>query len=54
MFLMKWIAACLVWVSIILIFVVFIGIALIFLYQGGAIQSNTIGNTLGTLGIPTL
>jgi choline transporter-like protein 2/4/5 len=54
MFLMRWLAAILVWFSIFAILLIFIGFGLIFLYQGGTIQSNQIGNTLGTLGIPSV
>lgn len=53
MFLIRFIAAILVWLSILLIFLIFIGFGIIFLYQGGTIQSNEIGKALGTLGIPT-
>ena len=54
MFLMKWTAAILIWASIFLILAIFIAFGVIFLYNGGVIASNTVGNTLGTLGVPSL
>lgn len=53
MFLMRWIAALLIWLSIFTILFIFVAFGLVFLYQGGVIKSNEIGNALGTLGIPT-
>jgi choline transporter-like protein 2/4/5 len=53
MFLMRWIAAIIIWVSIFAILFIFIAFGLIFLYQGGVIKSNDVGSVLGTLGIPT-
>ncbi len=54
MFLIRWISAIMMWFSIIAILFIFITFGVIFLYQGGTIQSNGIGNALGKLGIPTV
>lgn len=54
MFFLRWIAALLVWVGIFAILFIFVAFGIIFLYHGGTIQSNSIGNALGTLGVPTI
>lgn len=53
MFLLRWIAAILIWFSIIAILFIFVAFGIIFLYQGGVIQSSQVGSVLGTLGVPT-
>jgi solute carrier family 44 (choline transporter-like protein), member 2/4/5 len=50
MFLMRFIAGIIVWVSVIGIILIFIGGGVIFLYNAGVFG----GEDLGTLGIPTL
>jgi choline transporter-like protein 2/4/5 len=52
MFLMRWIAPLMIWLSIFGTIAVFIGAGFIFLYNSGALSSYN--NTLGNLGIPTL
>jgi choline transporter-like protein 2/4/5 len=52
MFLMRWIAPLLVWLSIIGIIIIFAGAGFIFLYNAGTFQQ--FGLQLGNLGIPTL
>jgi choline transporter-like protein 2/4/5 len=52
MFLMRWIAPFMIWLSIFGTIAVFIGAGFIFLYNSGALSSYS--NTLGNLGIPTL
>lgn len=52
MFLMRWIAPLIVWLSIIGIILIFAGMGFIFLYSAGTF--NQFGNQLGNLGIPTL
>jgi hypothetical protein len=53
MFLMRWIAAVLIWVSIGAILFIFIAFGLIFLYHGGVIESNNVNSVFGSLGVPT-
>ncbi len=54
-FLMKYIAYCVVWVSIVGTVLALCGMGFVFLYNGGVFADfDTLGDYLGTLGIPTL
>ena len=52
MFLLRCFVGCIVWGSIIGIFVLLIGLGIVFLYNGGAIASTV--DSIGFLGIPEL
>lgn len=54
MFLLRCLVGCVVWVSCIGVILVFIGLGIIFLYNGGTFKEAGLNEYAGFLGLPTL
>jgi hypothetical protein len=53
MFSLRWFAGCFVWLSLLLIILTLLGLAIVFLYNGGAISRDSFIGTMG-ISIPNL